>query len=602
MSREGLSERSFPAAERLLSTIAGQSLAPFGNGPKRPSILARWMTMTSRKKPKLSAVTVECQKKSSKNSATVEQKRGGKMMTIVEIEDSDDEDEFGEEEINAVGAAGGEKHSCDTETSSERNESESSIKPSIITVPNIADQSESSGTGEGMLISLSPTEQVNCHELERRPTTRHSLAHKGCHDTLYFGKKDTQACSAPDCPNCAVNDTSYCFLHERYGEFLQLEESNRNADNDLSIESDLDDSDSPLGLVEQEPLSLLDVLDEHVNEEGICPYIPTCMAITVEGTRCSMLPRPYNDYCSIHLNIKLQGTLKDLKDLNRKDRWFKGLPGTTMCRAITKRNSRCKHQSIALNDLCSLHVLSPPQRVVVVDRKGNGDQSVLKSTGSNDNKHGERTSYDGYRATLSESKDDESVSSDTSNTGRSSPYQYHEDDVMYSKNETEERCMYVSGKGTPCFFRAVKDSVYCHGHAHLLDSLNPALKKDYLSGASDEDLISSSDESSSSDCDDSSSNSNEDDPQPRPYNQSEFLTMWKKCEEYCGEVTDDIENTKKIRSANQAMCPEDTDGQAKAQYGRLLPRAMKVSNAQVRLCPPLGSSDSFIFVSLENDS
>ena len=62
----------------------------------------------------------------------------------------------------------------------------------------------------------------------------------------------------------------------------------------------------------------------------------------------------------------------------------------------------------------------------------------------------------------------------------------------------------------------------------------------------------------------------------RPYSHREFLTMWKKCEEFVGESTDDIESTRYVRGANKSLSPEDTDGQIKAQYGRLLPRAMKV--------------------------
>jgi hypothetical protein len=64
----------------------------------------------------------------------------------------------------------------------------------------------------------------------------------------------------------------------------------------------------------------------------------------------------------------------------------------------------------------------------------------------------------------------------------------------------------------------------------------------------------------------------------RPYTHREFLKMWKKCEEFVGESTDDIETTKHVRGANHSLSPEDTDGQTKAQYGRLLPRAMKVRN------------------------
>ena len=70
--------------------------------------------------------------------------------------------------------------------------------------------------------------------------------------------------------------------------------------------------------------------------------------------------------------------------------------------------------------------------------------------------------------------------------------------------------------------------------------------------------------------------SDESDSEERPYKHKEFLQMWRRCEEYCGEMTEEIESTRRVRGANNRMAPEDTNGQLKAQYGRLLPRAMKV--------------------------
>ena len=73
-----------------------------------------------------------------------------------------------------------------------------------------------------------------------------------------------------------------------------------------------------------------------------------------------------------------------------------------------------------------------------------------------------------------------------------------------------------------------------------------------------------------------------------PYTYTEFLGMWTKCEEEkLHQRIDDIEATHHVRGANSRMCPEDTDGQAKAQYGRLLPLAMKVSFCCCRfVCEP----------------
>jgi hypothetical protein len=67
---------------------------------------------------------------------------------------------------------------------------------------------------------------------------------------------------------------------------------------------------------------------------------------------------------------------------------------------------------------------------------------------------------------------------------------------------------------------------------------------------------------------------------PRPYTHKEFVKLWKNFEELYMS-TDEIESSKQVRGANQSMCPSDTDGQAKAQYGRLLPRAMKVSGGSL---------------------
>ena len=84
---------------------------------------------------------------------------------------------------------------------------------------------------------------------------------------------------------------------------------------------------------------------------------------------------------------------------------------------------------------------------------------------------------------------------------------------------------------------------------------------------------------------------------PRHYHQTEFITMWETCETFIGEMTDEIEATRRVRAANSKMSAEDTDGQLKAQYGRLLPRAMKVCCA---LCfcivsPASCSGSNYIF-------
>jgi hypothetical protein len=103
-----------------------------------------------------------------------------------------------------------------------------------------------------------------------------------------------------------------------------------------------------------------------------------------------------------------------------------------------------------------------------------------------------------------------------------------------------------------------------------------------LSAASSpEEAAVSSEASSDSEESSSESESSEDGNNvPRTYKYKEFLKMWRECEEYCGELTDEIESTRRVRGANSNMNPEDTDGQLKAQYGRLLPRAMTVGSAR----------------------
>jgi hypothetical protein len=53
----------------------------------------------------------------------------------------------------------------------------------------------------------------------------------------------------------------------------------------------------------------------------------------------------------------------------------------------------------------------------------------------------------------------------------------------------------------------------------------------------------------------------------------DFKHLWRLAELRLGETTEDIENGRRIRAANASMVSEDTTGQRKAQYGRILPDA-----------------------------
>jgi len=58
------------------------------------------------------------------------------------------------------------------------------------------------------------------------------------------------------------------------------------------------------------------------------------------------------------------------------------------------------------------------------------------------------------------------------------------------------------------------------------------------------------------------------------YTHKEFFKMWTNWEKKTEKV-DEVEDSRLIKRANNTMSPTDTDGQVKAQYGRVLPHAMK---------------------------
>ena len=147
----------------------------------------------------------------------------------------------------------------------------------------------------------------------------------------------------------------------------------------------------------------------------------------------------------------------------------------------------------------------------------------------------------------------------------------HSKDRLFSAKGTRLQCHFESRDGTRCLYQRKKGTdIYCHGHDVLTPQVLARMAK---SGVK----IDSSDDGDSSTSGESG-DENEARPsigEPRTYTHREFLKMWKNFENFYMS-TDEIENSKQIRSANQSMCPDDTDGQEKAQYGRLLPAAMKV--------------------------
>ena len=98
---------------------------------------------------------------------------------------------------------------------------------------------------------------------------------------------------------------------------------------------------------------------------------------------------------------------------------------------------------------------------------------------------------------------------------------------------------------------------------------------DSTSDRMDSDSSSSATFSSGSDSEDSriSDDTNYDD-YCMAYSHKEFFNMWKNWEKKT-ERMDEVEDSRLIKRANNTMSPTDTDGQVKAQYGRVLPHAMK---------------------------
>ncbi len=375
------------------------------------------------------------------------------------------------------------------------------------------------------------------------------------------------------------------------------------------------------------------------SNDSPCLYERTCYAITSTQTRCALLPCKGKHYCQIH-SKEIHGTLLEESIYRIGDLQYKGKPGTTQCRALSKRGAQCALTSVVKWDLCRRHLRSTPQFIVSLVQKStstsaysNFEQTGRKSEEkrrSRDNKEptleslsSNNSDYEGSDEvsssanSLSSSTYDDSSSSDdttksfseTEKTRRSSsssscssgselvskeivlshgaskqaywqePLEFdHSKDVTFTQNANEERCVYISSSGEECPYRTMdkEDAVYCQGH----DVLTARLK--YLLRTRSSDAPHKCHESDGNLSSEASDDDGERQHSPsrvhetRPYTHREFMRLWKKCEDFVGESTDDIENTKHVRSANKGLCPEDTNRQAKAQYGRLLPQAMKV--------------------------
>jgi hypothetical protein len=186
---------------------------------------------------------------------------------------------------------------------------------------------------------------------------------------------------------------------------------------------------------------------------------------------------------------------------------------------------------------------------------------------------------------------DQSVSTGSGKKVERRKAEKSEKDTVYRARKGQERCIAITTQQKQCSYHAVNSTVFCHFHGkNKLDELSPGSKSSIceLERCSSASTAAKDASTAAKDYDSAASNSgdsdSEDDNVLRPYKHKEFLKMWSDCEEYCGEMTDEIESTRRVRGANQKMSPEDTDGQLKAQYGRLLPRAMRVGDSNSCVC------------------
>ncbi|KAL3908866.1 MAG: hypothetical protein SGILL_008318 [Bacillariaceae sp.] len=121
---------------------------------------------------------------------------------------------------------------------------------------------------------------------------------------------------------------------------------------------------------------------------------------------------------------------------------------------------------------------------------------------------------------------------------------------------------------TPTMNEPIEDSI----NELSISQSNHPLEEDSDNEVKGMESRTSSDESDESTIDSLSGESN---ASTDMYTRQEFEHLWEEAERLFGDSTDEIEDSKLVRAANQKMDPADTEGQAKAQYGRLLPRAMK---------------------------
>ena len=134
-------------------------------------------------------------------------------------------------------------------------------------------------------------------------------------------------------------------------------------------------------------------------------------------------------------------------------------------------------------------------------------------------------------------------------------------------------------KGKQCSRMAASGNILCRECLQLtkfgLEPSKDSRPSNADSSSNDSDSSSSATFSSDSDSEDSLvSDDTNYDAYCMAYTHKEFFDMWKNWEKKT-ERMDEVEDSRLIKRANNTMSPTDTDGQVKAQYGRVLPHAMK---------------------------
>lgn len=368
-------------------------------------------------------------------------------------------------------------------------------------------------------------------------------------------------------------------------------------------------------------------------------FQPTCYKILpITGRQCTNSPLAGDKYCEIHTRRTADPKSQRIWH-GEHDLWFHGNNSNTQCVAIAPSNRRCQEMSIQYFKFCRRHLKYPPKRCVIevptpdLPKRSREDKSRAQNDSDSDDmssSSGEESSSndddDSSFVTSSSSEDssiqeegrgrttkrrssqrtgsklsssvaaknhakitsasscggsrrrERSPSSDSSSSDN--PYYEptkfdHSRDTLFTGEGKRRQCHYQSADGVQCCYRRKKRTdIYCFGH----DVLTPRLYEGMAKRGIKMDMSDDEDDKSST-----ASEISSDESQAivwkgttRTYTHKEFIQMWKNFEEFHAS-TDEIESSRMIRGANQSMSAEDTDGQAKAQYGRLLPRAMKVS-------------------------